>query len=356
MNYSKLRFFVFLILLLFTSCKDNTENPPQGQENIELKGADISFLPQIRQSSMKFHNRMDQEEDMLKTLQKSGFNLIRLRLWKNPKEEGSDFKNVKLLSNECKKLGLKVLLTVHFSDDWADPSKQDKPAQWQNISTNQLSDSIRQYTKKIMSEINPDFIQIGNEINNGFLWPDGNITNVKSMKSLLNAAIKSVRETSKTTKIILHFAGYDHATAFYSNISDVDYDLIGLSYYPFWHGKELNVLNDSLNYLSDHFQKKIIIVETAYPFTLGWNDWTHNVLGLENQLINDFPATPEGQKNYMVELSEILKNVDGCLGFCYWGGEWVSYKGKTATNGSSWENQAFWDFNNKALPILELNQ
>ena len=102
---------------------------------------------------------------------------------------------------------------------------------------------------------------------------------------------------------------------------------------------------------SAHHQRRV--AETAYPFTLDWNDYTHNVIGAQSQLIGEYPATIDGQKNYLLKIREIAVEAPNCLGFCYWGGEWISYKGDTATNGSSWENQAFWDFNNKALPVLE---
>jgi arabinogalactan endo-1,4-beta-galactosidase len=208
-----------------------------------------------------------------------------------------------------------------------------------------------------MTEINPDFIQIGNEINNGFLLPEGSFTNLPTMKLFIKTAIQAVRESNKaynkSAKIILHFAGFENSMSFYSNFEDIDYDIIGLSYYPMWHGKNLDALKANLTNLSTTFKKSTLIVETSYPFTLGWNDWTDNVIGLNNQLISDYPASPEGQSNYLAKIKEITRSVPNCLGFCYWGGEWVSYQGNTATNGSTWENQAFLDFNNKALPILE---
>ncbi len=97
-----------------------------------------------------------------------------------------------------------------------------------------------------------------------------------------------------------------------------------------------------------------MIVETSYPFTLGWNDYTNNIIGQTDQLITAFPATSQGQKEYLQKIKDICLANNQCLGFCYWGAEWVSYKGNTATNASSWENQAFWDFSNKALPVLDV--
>jgi arabinogalactan endo-1,4-beta-galactosidase len=344
---------IFYFVLIFTSCSKKGNDVIVPEKKIEIKGADISFLPEIRQSGKTFYNSNNQPEDIIQTLKKAGVNTVRLRLWKNPAEPNSNFENVKNITNEAKSLGLKVMITVHYSDTWADPSKQAKPLQWQNVDYNSLLDSVSVYTKKIVAEINPDYISIGNEINNGFLWPEGSISNLLQMKSLLRKAISAVRQTNINTKIIIHYAGFENANTFYSNLTDLDFDIIGLSYYPMWHGKNLDALQQSLKTISQIAGKPIFIAETSYPFTLGWNDWTNNVIGLDTQILPEFSATPQGQKDYLNKLIEIIKDVPNGIGFCYWGGEWVSYKGNNATNGSSWENQAFWDFDNHALPVLD---
>jgi len=135
----------------------------------------------------------------------------------------------------------------------------------------------------------------------------------------------------------------------------LDYDIIGISYYPIWHGKSLTELELQLNNLSQTFEKEIVIAETAYPFTLGWNDWTANIVGSENQIITpDFPASPTGQHDFILQINKLsTHNLERGIGFCYWGGELVSWYGNQATNGSAWENQALFDFNNKALPVLD---
>ena len=139
----------------------------------------------------------------------------------------------------------------------------------------------------------------------------------------------------------------------FGNVNEVDYDIIGISYYPIWHGKSLNELKIQLNELSDSFGKQIMIAETAYPFTLDWNDWTNNIVGLENQLIlPDYPATPEGQKNFIRDLKNLVTEVSNGIGFCYWGAELIAWDGENSENGSVWENQAVFDFSNKELPVL----
>lgn len=349
-------FYLILVLLLVFCSKEteNTINPVQPERELEIKGADISFLPEVRASKIAVKNSENQEEDMLLTLKKSGVNTLRLRLWKNPSQSNSNFNTVKNLIKEIKNNNIKVLLTVHYSDTWADPSQQKKPLEWEKVSYNSLKDSVYNYTKKIITELNPEYIQIGNEINGGFLFDEGKISNLNQMKELLKSGIKAVRDTNSSTKIILHYAGFDRATYFFNSISDLDYDLIGISYYPIWHGKDLNQLKQSLITISNSASKPIFIVETSYPFTLNWNDYTNNIIGLQDQLISEYPASPQGQKKYLLALKNLLKEVPKAVGFCYWGAEWIGYKGTTSTEGSSWENQTFWDFDGKSLPVLEV--
>lgn len=348
---------LYLAVLLLISCSDGGENEDEDiivePKTLEIKGADMSLLLEVRQSGLVFYNKNNQQEDLLKTLKSSGVNVVRLRLWKQPSDPNSGFQSVKALSSEIKNMGLKTLISVHYSDTWADPGNQMKPEQWKNLNFEQLKDSIYSYTKKIMTEINPDYIQIGNEINSGFLWPEGNISNPAQMKTLLQKGISAVRETNQSTKIILHFAGISNADWFFSAISGLDYDVIGISYYSIWHGKDLNALQQSLVSLSENNDKDIFIAETAYPFTMEWNDFTNNIIGLNSQILAEYPASPQGQKDYLIKISDLIKEVPRGIGYCYWGSEWVSYKGSTSTTGSPWENQSFWDFSNKSLPVLE---
>ena len=99
--------------------------------------------------------------------------------------------------------------------------------------------------------------------------------------------------------------------------------------------------------------KKVLIAETAYPFTLGWDDWTDNIVGTTDQLIDAYPATPQGQKAYLIKLKTIIQEASSGIGLCYWGAEWVSFRGPQAKDGSSFENQALWDFQQNALPVME---
>lgn len=220
-----------------------------------------------------------------------------------------------------------------------------------------LKTAVENYTSNILTEINPDIFQIGNEINDGFLWPSGKLTtNESQFLQLMSAASAKIRSQSPSTKIMIHYAGVSATDTdwFFNKMKTIDYDYIGLSYYPIWNGKDLNLVKTTIDALGKKYSKKVLIAETAYPFTLGYNDWTNNVVGLDNQLISGYSATPEGQKSYMLAIKTLLKSSQYGLGFAYWGGEWISFKGNESKNGSTWENQVHYDFNNKALPVMEV--
>jgi len=317
---------------------------------------DLSSLPEIEEAGTVFYNRKGEAEDVLKTLKRNGINTVRLRLWKEPASGRSDLKEVSLFSKRIRSEGLKVWLSVHYSDTWADPGRQEPPAEWKEIPYRALKDSIYSYTGKVVSLVKPDYIEIGNEINSGFLFPFGKLPeNEEQFLELISTAAQAVRDSSESTRIIIHYAGVDGAENFFRKLKDVDYDIIGISYYPMWHGKDLHGLRAALRRLSESFNKGVMIAETAYPFTLMWNDRTHNIVGLSKQLIlPDFPATPEGQKKFLEQIKGIVERLPRGEGLCYWGAELVAFRGVDAVNGSPWENQALYDFKNRALPAMEV--
>ncbi len=342
-----------IIIILFFSCSKDETDVILNYKNF-ISSVDLSSLPQIEAVNKVFYNLKNQEEDVLTTLKSNGVNTIRLRLWNNPSNNHSSFEEVKIFSQRIKAKGLKVWISVHYSDTWADPGNQITPTLWQGKPFNTMKDYLYDYTKNIILEIQPDFIQIGNEINSGFLFPYGNInSNEANFLDLLSTGVKAVRDNSSSTKIIMHYAGIDGSEWFFNKLDIIDYDIIGLSYYPIWHGKNLTQLQSTIASLGTNHNKEVIIAETAYPFTLQWNDFTNNIIGLEEQLIlPDYPATPQGQKDYLAKIKEIMVTTNNGIGFCYWEGAFVSFQGPNSTNGSPWENQAVYDFKNKAMPIL----
>lgn len=341
--------FVVLIVLFILSCSSND----QVVQDENIRAADISFLPLLESENTVFKSN-NQPEDVVSTLKKSGCNYIRIRLWHNPTDGHSGLNEVQSLAKRVRQKGMKVWLSVHFSDTWADPGNQKKPVAWQNLTFEQLKDAVQIYTTQIIEETNPDIIQIGNETNDGMLWPEGRLsTNENRYLQLLAVASQAIRNSSSETKIMLHFAGTDGADYYFNKVKTIDYDYIGLSYYPIWHGKNIEALKNMINQLGATYDKKVLIAETAYPFTLGYNDFTNNILGQENQLISAYPATELGQNNFLLALKTAIQESTGGVGYCYWEPEWVAFRGPTSTNGSPWENQALWDFDNNALSGLE---
>lgn len=343
---------LFLVVLFTGACSpENASEAPLAEEFI--RGADMSFLPLIESEGTQYkHNGLPQ--DALITLKNAGCNTVRIRIWVNPSAATSSLNEVRLLAERVKQLGMKVWLTVHYSDTWADPSHQTKPANWQNLSFTDLKNTVSIYTSQIMDELNPDIIQIGNETNDGMLWPDGKLTtNEAQYIQIVSTAIQAVRSRSTTAKIMLHYAGMSGSDWYFSKVGHLDFDYIGVSYYPVWHGKSLPELQTKINSLGATHNKKVVVAETAYPFTLGFHDFTNNIVGLTNQLIPAYPASEMGQKAFLAALKNTIRQTSHGIGFCYWGAEWVAFRGPTATNGSSFENQALWDFSNNSLPVLE---
>ena len=347
---------VILFLLVFISCeKENAVEPDPGNTNQEFIAAvDISSYPEISATNPTFYDLEGNQKDLLVILKENGVNTVRLRLWVNPENDHSGFDEVAQFSTTLKSNGLKVWLSLHYSDTWADPGQQEIPAQWQNLSFEDLKESVYTYTQEVVTEIKPDFVQIGNEINSGLLHPLGHLQNNRQQfLELIAAGALAVRDHSPQTKIILHFAGIEGADWFFNQVSTIDYDIMALSYYPIWHGKSLDALSTSMLNLSQTHDKPILIAETAYPFTLEWNDWTNNIVGLGEQLIlPQYPASAEGQREFIHQIKSISQGLVNGLGFCYWGAELVAWKGNEATDASPWENQALFDFDNKALPVL----
>ena len=311
----KLKYIIFAFGLFFIcySCSENGVNQTSnGNNEVEfISAVDISSYPEIELSNTVFEDNNGMTISFLEFLRFKGINTIRIRLWVNPIDQHSSFEEVKLFAETLKSMGFKIYLSLHYSDTWADPGNQITPLEWQNVSFSTLRTIVYDYTKMVVEQINPDIIQIGNEINNGFLHPEGNrYSEPSQFLALLNEGIKAVREhASGQTKIMLHFAGHEESNVFFNFVNGLDYDIIGISFYPIWHGKSLSELEQNLIQLKTLYDKEIMIAETAYPFTLGWNDWTNNIVGLEEQLIlPDYPATPEGQKNFVQQLKMIMTN------------------------------------------------
>lgn len=341
-----------VILFLFAGCRKDADDAKAGNGEM-LRGMDISFLPEIRQYGISFRYQSGQEGDLLRIIKENGVNLVRIRLWTGDPGKHSGEDEVYALIEECRNKGFKILLDLHYSDTWADPGHQHIPASWSNLNFTQLRDSVYRYTYRVMTKCRPDYVQIGNEINAGLLWPTGGISQAASMDELLKAGCNAAREAYPATKIVLHYAGIDGSIEFFKKRTEagIDYDIAAISYYPYWHGGTLSDLANTLNDTRFYTKKEVMIAEFAYPFTLAWKDYTNNVIGLESQLSPGYPATTEGQALFIRAIRSVCEK-NKAVGYCYWGGEWVAFKGDTSTDGSSWENQALFDFDFRANPGL----
>lgn len=363
-------FYASLIIFLSLSCEQSKTPvtlPEPADSNYFIRGLDLSFTTEMLQHGVKYKDG-SVVKNLLELAREKGINTIRLRLWNNPADGHSALAEVAVFAQQVKSSGLNFWLDFHYSDTWADPGQQAKPAAWKNLTYSALKDSVYAFTTNTLQYLSdagasPDFVETGNEINNGFLWNDGKlydngITRWQQFTELLQAATEGVRDAAPDAKIIVHYAGYEGAEAFYDSLDNYtsDFDIIGLSYYAWWHGKSINTLQQAMETLTTRYHKPVMIAETAYPFTLGWNDNTHNITGTQDQLINGYTATPEGQEKYMQDLIAAMKA--SCTmdfaGVCYWAPDWVAIPTDPTYSGCAWENLALFDFSYNALPALDV--
>jgi len=342
-------------------------------------GGDISLLPSYEQNGATyFDNNGNPIAEVLPYLKQQGLNAMRVRLFVNPanapeteKEEGvrQDLGYVKKLAKRIKEQGMALMLDFHYSDSWADPSKQYTPNDWQSLTESQLQERIYTYTKDALQQLvdtgaTPDLIQTGNEISYGMLWGARGASDLKKcytsstdnwpyFTSLLKQAVKACREVCPQAKVILHTERVAQPTVlkdFYQRMASygVDYDIIGLSYYPYYHGN-LSQLNTALNTLeSAYADKDIMLVETGY-----YHDWQPSTVDYD--LSAQFPITGEGQKAFASALISTLSAHKSVKGLFWWfleanekGLDW-STKHVTA----SWYNAGLFDNSTgKAEPAL----
>lgn len=358
--------YVLIWPVLF-ACNKESDTVYIGSEKPDIINAlDLSFTPLMEQNNVLYY-KDSTPVPILNLVHNKGINTIRVRLWHNPSGPQSALPEVTDFAKRIKAAGMKLWLDFHYSDTWADPGSQTIPKAWNNLPLLLLKDSVYQYTRRTLQVLKlqdaaPDYIQVGNEINNGFLWPSGRITsfadsNNVHLAELIIAGIKACKEELPQARVMLHYAGYAGAREYFQMLisKQVQFDIAGISYYPWWHGSKWDDLDIALSYLSTLY-KPIVIAETAYPFTMGWNDWTTNLLGDSTNLITGLHADASGQANFISELKKIViknQSVSAGYGMCYWAPEWVAYKGTTSTDGSPWENLTLFDFKNKVLPALD---
>ena len=326
-----------------------------------LRCGDLSFLDELEAAGAVYRDA-GTTGDALEILKSRGFNAVRLRIFHTPTEIRDGLDDMLALAGRARSLELGLVLDFHYSDTWADPGQQAKPHAWATLSYTALRDSVKAYTQHVLAALKaqgtvPDIVQIGNEITGGFLWNDGRVGGAfdtplqwRRLGELLQSATAGVREVvGDSSRIMIHIDRggspgvarwfFDHLVA-----EGVSFDLIGLSYYPWWHGP-LEGFQATLDLLKERYRVPVFLAEVAYPWTLGWFDDTHNVVGLPEHLLPGFPATPQGQAAFLGAVVESLMGV-AAQGACYWAPDHVA----APRYGSPWENLALFDDQGNVLP------
>lgn len=250
--------------------------------NLEFsKGADIGWLPQMEATGYKFYDSDGKEKDCIQLLKDRGMNSIRLRVWVNPNDDKASGHCSKeetvAMALRAQKLGMRIMIDFHYSDSWADPAKQFKPKAWENHSFPELLNDVYNHTFDVINAlklagVTPEWVQVGNEIPGGMLWPEGSTDNWKQLGQLLNKGYDAVKSVNKNIKVIVHVdEGNNNAKFrnFFDNATEqkVRYDVIGLSYYPYWIKKDytetIDDLQFNLNDMAKRYGKEVMVVEVG---------------------------------------------------------------------------------------------
>jgi arabinogalactan endo-1,4-beta-galactosidase len=281
-----------------------------------MRGVDISSLPKVEDHGGGFYDDAGRPQDIFQILADHGINYVRLKLWHTPASGYNNLQRVKAMAQRVKAANMGFLLDIHYSDTWADPGKQYKPAAWENLDHDQLVEAVYSHTKDVVAQLieqgtEPDIVQIGNEIPNGMLWDtgkldselDGSSDQFTTLSGLLKAGIAGVEDSGASAESMLHLdrgGDNDLYRWWFDGVmaEGVKFDLIGLSFYGYWHG-ELADLAGNMNDLAYRYNKDLVLVETSYPHTLQDQDGFENVIHEEEQLASGYPATVEGQTAWL---------------------------------------------------------
>ena len=353
-----LKYFFLLLGILIIHISSISQNQPPPRLDLKI-GADLSMLKAVLDEGGVY--KVDNESvDVLEAFKERKYEYARLRLFHKPNGENGTVNTLPYtieLAKQIKQSGLKLLLDFHYSDWWADPSQQTKPAAWADLDFETLNDSLYTYTKNVLNlfaseGITPDLVQTGNEIHHGVLWPEGQIwvdgqPNWANFTTLLKSAIRGVKESTdgQTIPIIVHgisSSDSQQAKNYLDNLSlyNVDFDIMGLSYYICWGGA-LEELDNTLSFLHSAYEKDIFIVETSYQAEGTPPDYC--VLSVD-QL--PFPFTEQGQYDYLQEMYKISSKYSDVKGLFYWGGEliWAGDIGGSWSSLFHWQGNAYKGF------------
>lgn len=332
----KINILLFLFALtVLVSCSTTKDTPDtKSEENSFAKGADVGWLPQMEATGYKFYDTDGSEKDCLQLLKDRGINTIRLRVWVNPSNDKASGhcspEETVVMAVRAQKLGMRIMIDFHYSDSWADPGKQKKPAAWEKHSFPELLNDVYNHTYDVLSllkktGVTPEWIQVGNEIPGGMLWPEGSTDNFNQLAQLLNKGYDATKAIDQKIKVVVHLDEgnknekfrwfFDKATE-----NKVKYDVIGLSYYPYWiktdYQSTILDLENNLKDMASRYNKEVMVVEVGGDYTLVQN--TKEMLEATIKAVKSVPNNkglgiiywePEGEKSWSdYQLSAWLSN------------------------------------------------
>lgn len=373
--------------------------PVAGISDDFIRGMDASAVLSVEKSGAKYYGYDGKEQDVFETLAESGVNYIRLRVWNDPYDENgngygggdNDVATAIELGKRATQYGMKVNIDFHYSDFWADPKRQHAPKAWEGMSADEKADALYDFTKESLTQIldagvDVGMVQVGNEINNGMSGE----TDVPAVMELLSAGSRAVREIAdsygKDIQIVLHYTNIEdneEVDTMAANLKEygVDYDIFGLSYYPFWDGTNENMQNVAKN-IMDRYGKKVVIAETSYCYTEKDGDGFGNSFDGIEDAVDGYAPTVQSQATMIRDICAAA-NEAGVLGVFYWEGTWIPVGSADQDNsalwekygsgwassysaeydpddaglyygGCSWDNQAMFDFTGHPLPSLNV--
>ena len=359
-----------------------------------VKGMDLSTLLELERCGARYYDK-GQERDILAIMKDYDVDTIRLRLWNDPKSESgewygagnNDLSETIAIGKKVTEAGFGVLLNFHYSDFWADPGKQIKPKAWKDFGMEELEKAVYNFTKesleKILDEgVNVTMIQVGNELSNGLLWPEGRVPNYDNIYRLVSAGLKACREIDSKIPLMIHLDNGGNNALYrewFDNFTQRggDFDYIGLSYYPFWHGS-LDMLEYNMNDIAERYGKDLIVAEVSMGFTMEsyqqyekLSDEERKGYATKPSLVEkiDYPMTIQGQKDFTEDFLNRVGKVTGNhgKGFFWWEPAWIpvpgsgwatpaslKYMNDPGPCGNEWANQALFDYDGNVLPALEV--
>ena len=346
---------------------DNTAFPlPEGPEESTIfvkpvdgisddfyGGMDASAVLALENCGVKYYNFDGKEQDVFMTLAQAGVNYIRLRVWNDPYAENgngygggnNDVATAIALGQRATKYGMKVCIDFHYSDFWADPKKQFVPKAWEGMDIEEKSDALYNFTLESLTQlldagVDVGMVQIGNEINNGMSGE----TDVANVRKLLTAGSKAVREAAansgKEILVAVHYTNIDDMKKLDTlltglQVKEIDYDIVGLSFYPYWHGT-IEDLKNAIIHIRDTYGKKVYVAENAYCYTAEDGDGSANSVEGTDDLAEGYSASVQGQANEVRDVCAAASEA-GAEGVFYWEGTWIPVGPADADNSDLWE-------------------